>query len=250
MDDLIKTLVNAPTNSVLVLAGLAFLAVAVFGRITARLDPGPKGRIGSGVLGAVLLAMGLVLPTESHRNQPTAGGSEPSASPSASAPSTSAPSTSAPSTSAGATSKATAGAPVQPAPVQPPSWGNVASAPPASGYPIALSAGQVIKREDRSYTILKIQLDENDATEFALEITARMLNDGRFPANFWNANFRLVVDGVPQAPVGSLNEVVEANAAKDGVVKFAVSKSAKTVELQVDRFGPSAPSLAIALPQK
>jgi hypothetical protein len=245
MDDLIKTLVNAPTNSVLVLAGLAFLAVAVFGRITARLDPGPKGRIGSGVLGAVLLAMGLVLPTESHRNQPTAGGSEPSASPSASAPSTSAPST-----SAGATSKATAGAPVQPAPVQPPSSGNVASASPASGYPIALAAGQVIKREDRTYTILKIQLDENDAREFALEVTARMLNEGRFPANFWNANFRLVVDGVPQAPVGSLNEVVEANAAKDGVVKFAVPKDAKAVELQVDRFGSSAPGLAIALPQK
>src|SRR5262249_40769080 len=245
MDDLIKTLVNAPTNSVLVLAGLAFLAVAVFGRITARLDPGPKGRIGSGVLGAVLLAMGLVLPTESHRNQPTAGGSEPSASPSASAPSTSAPST-----SAGATSKAPAGAPVQPAPVQPQSSGNVAGAPPASGYPIALAAGQVIKREDRTYTILKIQLDENDAREFALEVTARMLNEGRFPANFWNANFRLVVDGVPQAPVGSLNEVVEANAAKDGVVKFAVPKDAKAVELQVDRFGSSAPGLAIALPQK
>ena len=240
MDDLIKTLVNAPTNSVLVLAGLAFLAVAVFGRITARLDPGPKGRIGSGVLGAVLLAMGLVLPTESHRNQPTAGGSEPSASPS----------TSAPSTSAGATSKATAGAPVQPAPVQPPSSGNVAGAPPASGYPIALAAGQVIKREDRTYTILKIQLDENDARELALEVTARMLNEGRFPANFWNANFRLVVDGVPQAPVGSLNEVVDANAAKDGVVKFAVPKDAKAVELQVDRFGSSAPGLAIALPQK
>jgi len=245
MDDLIKTLVNAPTNSVLVLAGLAFLAVAVFGRITTRLDPGPKGRIGSGVLGAVLLAMGLVLPTESHRNQPTAGGPEPSASPSASAPSTSAPST-----SAGATSKATAGPPVQPAPVQPPSSGNVASAPPASGYPIALAAGQVIKREDRTYTILKIQLDENDAREFALEVTARMLNEGRFSANFWNANFRLVVDGVPQAPVGSLNEVVDANAAKDGVVKFAVPKDAKAVELQVDRFGSSAPGLAIALPQK
>jgi hypothetical protein len=230
MDDLIKTLVNAPTNGVLVLAGLAFLAIAVFGRITTRLDPGPKGRIGSGVLGAVLLAMGLWLPTEIHRHQPTTGGSAPSASPSL---------------TASTTSKATAGAPAQPS-----SSGSVASASPTSGYPIALSAGQVIKREDRTYTILKIQLDENDATEFALEITARMLNDGRFPANFWNDNFRLVIDGVPHAPVGSLNEVVAANAAKDGVVKFAVSKNAKTVELQVDRFGPSAPSLAIALPQK
>ncbi len=230
MDDLIKTLLNAPTNSLLVLAGLAFLAIAVFGRITARLDPGPKGRIGSGVLGAVLLAMGLLLPTETHRDQPTTGRSEPPASPS---------------TSASASSTAPVGASVQP-----PSSGNVAGTLPTSGFPIALAAGQVIKREERTYTILKMQLDENDAKEFALEVTARMLNEGRFPTNFWNSNFRLVVDSVPHAPVGSLNEVVEANATKDGVVKFVVPKDAKRVELQVDRFGPSEPSLPIALPQR
>jgi hypothetical protein len=230
MDDLVKTLVNAPTSSVLVLAGLAFLAIAVFGRVTTRLDPGQKGRIASGVLGGVLLAMGLWLSTETHRYQPATAGPQPSASPS---------------TSASTAGKATVGTPVQP-----PSSGNVAGALPTGGYPIALAAGQVIKREDRTYRILKIQLDENDPGEFALEVTAQMLNEGRFPANFWNDNFRLVVDGVPRAPVGSLNEVVEAGAAKDGVVKFAIPKNAKMVELQVDRFGPSAPSLAIALPQK
>ena len=231
MDDLIKTLVNAPTSSVLVLAGLSFLAIAVFGRITARLDPGPKGRIGSGVLGLILLGMGLWLPSEIPRYQSTSGGSRPAAPPSI---------------SADAISTATIGAPVQ----QPSSSGNVIGAVPASGYPITVAAGQVIKREDRTYTIIKIQLDENDAAEFALVVTARMLNEGRYPANFWNDNFRLVIDGVPHAPVGSLDEVVEANAAKDGVVKFVVPKGSKTVELQVDRFGPSAPGLGIALPQK
>jgi hypothetical protein len=230
MDDLIKTLVNAPTNSVLVLAGLSFLAIAVFGRITARLDPGPKGRIGSGVLGLVLLSMGLWLPTETHRDQPTTGGSAPPASPSISA--------------------STIGTTTTGAPVQPSSSGNVASTARPAVNSITLGAGQVIKREDRTYTILKIQLDENDSTEFELSITARMLNEGRFPANFWNDNFRLVIDGVPHEPVGSLDEVVGANAAKDGVVKFVVPKGSKTVELQIDRFGPSAPSLGIALPQK
>jgi hypothetical protein len=222
MTDLIKTLVDAPTNGVLVLAGLAFLAVAVFGRINDRLDPGPKGRIGAGVLGAFLLVIGLLLPSETRRQESTATSSAPSAPPTA-----------------------TASAPTRPAPSD-----NVSTAAPTSGYPIALAAGQVVKREGRIYTILKMQLDENDAKEFALEVTARMVNEDRFPANFWNDNFRLVVDGVPYAPVGSLNEVVAAHAAKEGVVKFAVVKDAKTVALQIDRFGSDAPGLPIALPAK
>jgi hypothetical protein len=49
-----------------------------------------------------------------------------------------------------------------------------------------------------------------------------------YPANFWNNNFRLVVDDLPNAPVGSLNELVDGHAAKEGVVKFAVRPDAKT----------------------
>jgi len=113
-----------------------------------------------------------------------------------------------------------------------------------------LAAGQVVKREDKTYTILKMQLEGGETNDLALEVTARMANESPYPANFWNNNFRLVVDDVPNAPVGSLNELVDGHAAKEGVVKFAVRSDAKTAILQIDRFGSDAPGIAIALPHK
>ncbi|HWA91328.1 MAG TPA: hypothetical protein VG889_14925 [Rhizomicrobium sp.] len=217
MGDLVKALLGAPVNSVLVVVGLAFLALAVLGKIGDRLDPGPRGRIGAGVLGAILLVLGLLLRPGS--SDAVTSGARP------------------PAMSAGGTTA--------PAPSS-----DTAVAPPAGHPAIALPAGQVIKRDDRTYTILKMQLAQDDATDPSLEITVRMLNEQGYPANFWDDSFRLVVDGMPRAPVSDLNELVETGAAKDGVVKFAVPKTAKTVALQIERFGPDAPSLPIALAGK
>ena len=61
MADIVKALLAAPVNAVLLVAGLAFLGVAVFRRITDRLDAGPKGRLFAGLLGAVLVALSLYL---------------------------------------------------------------------------------------------------------------------------------------------------------------------------------------------
>ena len=241
MEDLLKTLVNAPTNAVLILAGLSFLAVAVFGRVTDRLDPGPKGRIASGLLGVVLLAIGLLLPTDARRPEPTAANSTPSVPTTPSAPAIA----SQPGSPSGA-----AGVPAEPTPASTAGNNNATSASPRGDSPIMLAAGQVVKREDRTYTILKMQLEGGEANDLALEVTARMANDSPYPANFWNDNFRLVVDDVPNAPVGSLNELVDGHAAKEGVVKFAFRPDAKTVVLKIDRFGSDAPGIAIPLPHK
>src|SRR5262245_40899440 len=59
MGDVVKALVSAPANAVLLVAGLAFLAVAIFRRTTDRLDAGPKGRWFAGVVGVVLIALSL-----------------------------------------------------------------------------------------------------------------------------------------------------------------------------------------------
>jgi hypothetical protein len=238
MEDLVKTLVNAPTNAVLVLAGLAFLAVAVFGRVTDRLDPGPKGRIGSGLLGIALLALGLLLPSDNHGSGQTAANSAPSTPAAPSSPSSA--------SNAGATTT-----PAEPVPASNTDKGDAAiSAPPRSDSSITLAAGQVVKRDNRTYTILKMQFEGGEANDLALEVTARMVNESSYPANFWNDNFRLVVDDVPNAPVGSLNELVDGHAAKEGVVKFALRPDAKTAVLQIDRFGSDAPGITIPLPQK
>ena len=61
MADIVKALLAAPVNAVLLVAGLAFLGVAVFRRITDRLDAGPKGRLFAGLLGIVLIVVSLYL---------------------------------------------------------------------------------------------------------------------------------------------------------------------------------------------
>jgi hypothetical protein len=44
-----------------VIAGIAFLAIAVLGNITGRIEPGPQGRIGAAIAGGGLLLLGLFL---------------------------------------------------------------------------------------------------------------------------------------------------------------------------------------------
>ena len=222
MEDLVKALVSAPANAVLLLAGIAFLAVAIFGRITEHLDPGPRGRIAAGGLGAVLVAVSLYL---------SFGGEQQSASSPAVAPA-----------SAPAETEVSATAPLSPEPT----GQAVSSATPT--YPVALAAGQVVKGEERTYTILRTELDRHEIDRLALAVTLRMQNDSNYPANFWNESFRLMVDGWSMVPIGDLNELVEAHAAKEGTVTFALPKEAKAVALQIDRFGANAPGIAIALP--
>jgi hypothetical protein len=108
----------------------------------------------------------------------------------------------------------------------------------------------VVKQEDRTYIILKIALDRHEIDQLALTFTVRMTNQSSYPANFWNANFRLLADGVPLAPFSELNELVDANATKDGMVAFAIPAATKKAALQIDRFGADAPGLAIDLPRQ
>lgn len=209
MADVVKALLAAPVNAVLLVAGLAFLGVAVFRRITERLDAGPKGRLFAGLIGVVLIATSLYLSLTGPK----------------------------PDEPAAATTAGQSGAPAEPP-----------AATPSATYPIELPAGQEVKGEDRSYSILKIVLDRHEIDQLSLAFTIRMTNQSQYPANFWDASFRLLADGVPVAPIGGLNELVDGNAAKDGVVKFAISAKTQKVALQADKLGPDAPALPIALP--
>ena len=59
MLDILKELSQARLDTLFVLFGLAFLAVAVLGNISDKIQPGKEGRIVSGVLGPVLIIVGL-----------------------------------------------------------------------------------------------------------------------------------------------------------------------------------------------
>src|SRR5512142_1334692 len=61
MQDVILRLVEVPMVRMFVLSGLIFLMIAVLGKIEGKIEPGRIGRIGSAVLGVVLILIGLIM---------------------------------------------------------------------------------------------------------------------------------------------------------------------------------------------
>jgi len=59
MTDLLSHLVDAPLANILILAGLAFLAIGIVGKISGKIEPSTTGRVMSGLLGVALLIYGL-----------------------------------------------------------------------------------------------------------------------------------------------------------------------------------------------
>jgi|SRR5579862_1822733 len=59
MTDMIGHLVDAPLANILILAGIAFLAVGVLGKISGKIEPGNTGRVLSGLVGIALLVYGI-----------------------------------------------------------------------------------------------------------------------------------------------------------------------------------------------
>jgi hypothetical protein len=59
MVDLISHLVDAPLANILIFAGLIFLAIAVIGKISGKIEPSNSGRVMSGAVGLVLLVYGI-----------------------------------------------------------------------------------------------------------------------------------------------------------------------------------------------
>jgi hypothetical protein len=59
MTDLLPHLIDAPLANILILAGLAFLAIAVLGKISGKIEPGTSSRVMSGVLGLALVLYGV-----------------------------------------------------------------------------------------------------------------------------------------------------------------------------------------------
>jgi hypothetical protein len=60
-----------------------------------------------------------------------------------------------------------------------------------------------------------------------------MMNHQSYDTNFWDSSFRLIVDGLPMAPVGGLNEVVAGRSAKDGDVLFVVPRGTPRATLRI-----------------
>jgi hypothetical protein len=101
--------------------------------------------------------------------------------------------------------------------------------------PLALPAVNPIKLAggDAVITILSAEIEPIDVERRSLKFGVRYMNGGRYPSNFWSSSYRLIVADVPRAPTNLLDEVVQADSAKEGEVIFEVPVSTKDVVLQI-----------------
>jgi len=61
MSDIAKSIFGAPVSTLLILAGIIFLLIGVVGNISGKIEPGPKGRFISGVIGFICMVIGIWL---------------------------------------------------------------------------------------------------------------------------------------------------------------------------------------------
>jgi hypothetical protein len=90
-----------------------------------------------------------------------------------------------------------------------------------------------------TFTLLKAEVVPQTAEKSALHIRLRMTNHDRNDKNFWDRSFRLLVDGVPVAPEGGLNELVPGDAAKEGEVIFPIPRGTASGTLRITYYDNS-----------
>lgn len=100
-------------------------------------------------------------------------------------------------------------------------------------YPRAWDVGTEVRLSDAKYKILKAQLDRYNVENLSFTLSVRMTNIGRYPANFWDASFRLLIDEVPKAPISQLNKLVNGESAEEGDVLFVIPANTKSVVLRI-----------------
>ncbi len=102
-----------------------------------------------------------------------------------------------------------------------------------AGMEVKLAQGYIV------YKILSARLEPYNAEKDALRFTVRCTNNDDYPLNFWDRSFRLVVDGVPRAPISGLNEIVEGQSTREGEIIFEVPTGENKVVLQISAPTPS-----------
>ena len=86
---------------------------------------------------------------------------------------------------------------------------------PAAPGTVALPAQTTFTYGKLSYRVLAAQVAYPTSDTLSLKFTIRMTSDDQYEANFWDASFRLRVNGVLQAPISNLNKVVSGNSSTD-----------------------------------
>ena len=102
----------------------------------------------------------------------------------------------------------------------------------ATDSAIALPRLTHMAHESLVYTVLSGAVSPH-GSHTTVRLRVRLANEGRYPANFWDSSFRLVAGGDTLTPTSGLNEVVEGQATRQGVISFEVPVDVTRATLQV-----------------
>jgi hypothetical protein len=102
----------------------------------------------------------------------------------------------------------------------------------ARAYAIAIPRVSEVAYGDLIYTVLAGGVMPHGASN-TLRLRVRFSNEGRYPANFWDASFRLAARGEVLSPTSGLNEIVDGHSVQQGIVSFDVPSGNTKVVLRV-----------------
>jgi len=110
------------------------------------------------------------------------------------------------------------------------------AAPPAGPVRLTLETTPVVvftRPTPSTFTVLSLSSEARRSGIFGLQARVRLEAPPGQAVNFWDDQFRLLVDGVPRAPDGKLNLVVDSASAMDAEIGFEVPMDAKTLVLRI-----------------
>lgn len=120
-----------------------------------------------------------------------------------------------------------------PPPAQAPPPTTPPAPPPGTGYSVGLPVMRDYRLGAVTFTLLKAEVSPRTSEKDALQVRLRMTNHDRYDTNFWDRSFRLMVDGMPMAPAGGLNELVPGQSAKEGDLLFVIPRGTTGATLKI-----------------
>lgn len=106
------------------------------------------------------------------------------------------------------------------------------------GLPIQFPQGQkaslFVVDTKVTYSVLEGKVEPYNAENQKIILKIRaLLHEGRGGMNFWDSNFRVLVNDLPYAGQGGLNEIVENDSFKDGEVFFIIPRNTNKADLKL-----------------
>jgi hypothetical protein len=206
--EIVEALQSTPTPTILVVAGIVFLLLSVVSQLTGGIAVHPERQRQAVIIGSLLLVVGIALNIAQPRwFSPKSPPSPP---------------------------QTTYQRPQQTTSDLPNASLQKSTPNLMAQYPVTLASGTEINVGPLVYKILTAQLDRSDPDKFSLSFRIRLTTKNRYAA-LTHDSFRILVDGVPQAPEREprLSEIVDSNSAKEGMVRFVIPDTDRDVKLQI-----------------